>query len=635
MDRHRPVLRALDPEAPLSVGNGELAFTADVTGLQTFAEAYDATIPLGTLSQWGWHTRAEPAGLEHRPLRLHGVRRARPDGRLRGHPRRPPHARGRVAAGEPAPAPPRAYRLPPHAPGRPAPRPRRTSTDVEQVLDLWNGVLRSRFRLDGEPVEVETLCHPRLDLVAVRVVSPLLAAGADRDPPALPLRQRRDDRGGLDAARGARDDARAGRRRASAALARRLDADRYHVRLGVGARRPARRGGAARLRPRAGARAGTRSRRSWPSRPRRPAEPLPGFEEARRAAREHWNRFWSTGGAIDLSGSRDPRWRELERRIVLSQYLTAIQCAGRTPPQETGLTFNSWHGKFHLEMHWWHAVALRPLGPAPAAGAEPRLLRRHPPARPGDRAPAGLRRRALAEDDRPERRGVAVERRPVPRLAAAASDLLRRARATASAATARRSSGSATSSSRRRSSWRPSPRGTRPARRYVLGPPLQGAQEIFPKDRTFNTRLRARLLALGPRGRPAVARAAGAAARAPVAARSSTGSRRCPSATAGTSSPRPRPRASPNPRWARDHPSVTGALGDAAGTRGRPRDDGADLRLDLAELELAGHVGLGLPDAGDVRGAPGPAGARGRRAAPRRAEERATARTATTTSGRA
>ena len=47
---------------------------------------------------------------------------------------------------------------------------------------------------------------------------------------------------------------------------------------------------------------------------------------------------------------------ELERRIVLSQYLTAIQCAGRTPPQETGLTFNSWEGKFHLEMHWWHAA---------------------------------------------------------------------------------------------------------------------------------------------------------------------------------------------------------------------------------------------------------------------------------------
>jgi hypothetical protein len=55
-----------------------------------------------------------------------------------------------------------------------------------------------------------------------------------------------------------------------------------------------------------------------------------------------------------LSGSKDPRWFELERRIVLSQYLTAIQDAGKNPPQETGLTYNTWEGKFHLEMHWWH-----------------------------------------------------------------------------------------------------------------------------------------------------------------------------------------------------------------------------------------------------------------------------------------
>ena len=26
------------------------------------------------------------------------------------------------------------------------------------------------------------------------------------------------------------------------------------------------------------------------------------------------------------------------------------------PPQETGLTCNSWYGKFHLEMHYWHAA---------------------------------------------------------------------------------------------------------------------------------------------------------------------------------------------------------------------------------------------------------------------------------------
>jgi hypothetical protein len=83
---------------------------------------------------------------------------------------------------------------------------------------------------------------------------------------------------------------------------------------------------------------------------------LPDAPKTFAASEKHWDRFWHTGGAIDLAGSRDPRAEELERRVVLSQYLTAIQCAGSMPPQETGLTVNSWYGKFHLEMHWWHAA---------------------------------------------------------------------------------------------------------------------------------------------------------------------------------------------------------------------------------------------------------------------------------------
>jgi len=62
VSRHHVSLTRLDTESPLSVGNGEFAFTVDVTGLQTFAEAYDETIPLGTLSQWGWHTWPNASG---------------------------------------------------------------------------------------------------------------------------------------------------------------------------------------------------------------------------------------------------------------------------------------------------------------------------------------------------------------------------------------------------------------------------------------------------------------------------------------------------------------------------------------------------------------------------------------------
>ncbi len=66
---------------------------------------------------------------------------------------------------------------------------------------------------------------------------------------------------------------------------------------------------------------------------------------------------WRSGCAVELSASKDPRWMELERRIILSQYATAIQCSGQSPPQETGLFINlQWYGKFHLEMIAWHGV---------------------------------------------------------------------------------------------------------------------------------------------------------------------------------------------------------------------------------------------------------------------------------------
>ena len=81
---------------------------------------------------------------------------------------------------------------------------------------------------------------------------------------------------------------------------------------------------------------------------------LPSFSDVASASATAWARFWNEGGVVDFSACTDPRAPELERRVVLSQYLMAIQAAGDTPPQETGLTYNSWYGKFHLEMIWWH-----------------------------------------------------------------------------------------------------------------------------------------------------------------------------------------------------------------------------------------------------------------------------------------
>jgi hypothetical protein len=86
------------------------------------------------------------------------------------------------------------------------------------------------------------------------------------------------------------------------------------------------------------------------------ATALYSHAETMAASEKMWRRYWTNGAAIDFSDCTDPRAPELERRVVLSQYLTAIHCSGQYPSQETGLLCNSWFGKFHLEMHWWHSA---------------------------------------------------------------------------------------------------------------------------------------------------------------------------------------------------------------------------------------------------------------------------------------
>ncbi|MEX2092972.1 MAG: hypothetical protein WD971_09865, partial [Pirellulales bacterium] len=176
VSRHDPVVERFDPESPLTLGNGQFAFTADVTGLQTFPEAYDETIPLGTLSHWGWHTAPNPDGWSIEKYRFtefdaHGQKVGYAD--IPGDVRTPevawlranPHRLhlGRIG-----------FRLT-KSDGQPATA--ADLTEIRQTLRLWDGVLVSRFKLDGEPVEVETVCHPTLDLLAVRVKSLLVAKG--------------------------------------------------------------------------------------------------------------------------------------------------------------------------------------------------------------------------------------------------------------------------------------------------------------------------------------------------------------------------------------------------------------------------------------------------------------------------
>src|SRR6266850_107051 len=352
--RHNPTLRKLDPGSPLSLGNGEFAFTADITGLQTFPRAYENTMPLCTMSQWGWHMQPALSGINTHTLHLtqydtHGRQvgyQTSSEGQngLFNWLRENPH---RLHLGQISLC---------LTTGNKKEIQVADLSEIYQELDLWRGVLTSRFKLEGEPVSVRTAVHPRLDLLAVAVESSLVDKGRLAVRFAFPYGS-----GTMSAA----DWKQPGRHQTKVVtggpnlveLRRTLDADEYFVKLvWQGAKRVAEDEHSFLL---AAQNSSTRSGRlefvaAFSPRPFRKA--LPTVQATFERAADHWHRFWTEGGAVELAASKDPRAPELERRVVLSQYLTAIQCSGSMPPQETGLTVNSWYGKFHLEMHWWHAA---------------------------------------------------------------------------------------------------------------------------------------------------------------------------------------------------------------------------------------------------------------------------------------
>jgi hypothetical protein len=350
--RHSPVLRQFEQLSPLSVGNGEFAFTADVTGLQTFPEVYEQEAPLCTMSQWGWHSAPAPAGLDPKALRLvqfdtfgrqvgYAVS-ADGQNELYNWLRENPHRLhlGRVA-----------LRLTKSGGGEAQVA---DITDIEQRLDLWTGVLTSRFKFEGKPVTVKTAAHPALDLLAVSIESPLIAEGRLAARFAFPYGSPSMQAADWKQTENHRTEV-TKRAVSRVELRRQLDADQYFAGINWNGRAEF-----TVEKPHhfilAPAKQNPRLEFTAVFSPSPLTGPTPSSAATFSASASHWNRFWTAGGAVELAESRDPRAPELERRIVLSQYLTAIQCAGSMPPQETGLTVNSWYGKFHLEMHWWHAA---------------------------------------------------------------------------------------------------------------------------------------------------------------------------------------------------------------------------------------------------------------------------------------
>ncbi|WP_343303857.1 hypothetical protein AAHN97_20025 [Chitinophaga niabensis] len=341
VQRHTVHISKADPLSSLSVGNGNFAFTVDVTGLQSFPEYYAAGVPLGTQSVWGWETKPGNYRFEE-TLKDYDLA-----GRKVSY-----SVQTKSPAVEYFRANPHRLQL-----GNVAMEITKKNgslavlqdiQNIDQQLDVWTGEISSRFTVEGDTVKVITVGDQLEDGVAFSITSSLLQQGR------LKIRLRVPEPTGQWKDMGVNWGKEDKEKPVESVL--------YAAPMTIGnAKHFIQVSAAGRMR---------RTKQTVWIIPKKQkvfdlvlrfsSQPLAAalntFSSIRSYNSTAWARFWNSGGAVDLAGSTDPRAHELERRVVLSQYLTKIQCSGGFPPQETGLTYNSWYGKPHLEMHWWHAV---------------------------------------------------------------------------------------------------------------------------------------------------------------------------------------------------------------------------------------------------------------------------------------
>lgn len=347
--RHRVCTTGTLLKSPAQVGNGKFAFGMDITGLQTF-------VPFNTLSDWSWHSFPLPEGMraeDYRPVvvETHGKKIAyelrNPDQPelsewLTKNPHR--YNLGRIG-----------FRLL-----------REDGTEAREIdlgnarqeIDLWTGVVYSRFELNRKEVKVRTVCHPDKDMIGVSIESELLNDGNMSIYLDFPYPDGRYFKHYI-----GRYDTISGHTSTfeklapnSVRIARTMDDTHYYATLDwtgpATFSRESEKAHTFLLQPR------HTSTFSFtccfsPEPVADVTEPVASIE---RKSAVSWEKYWRSGAAVDLSGSKDPRWLELERRIVLSQYLMRANESGLFPPQESGLVNNGWFGRFHFEMIWWHGV---------------------------------------------------------------------------------------------------------------------------------------------------------------------------------------------------------------------------------------------------------------------------------------
>ncbi|KJD34830.1 hypothetical protein PK35_03045 [Tamlana nanhaiensis] len=353
--RHNVKITAIDTLGSLNVGNGKFSYTVDVTGMQSFPEFYANGVPLGTQSEWGWHTTPNTENFSHgetlKAYNFNGDKNSLYAIQNRSDERA-------MAAAD-------YFRMNPHrlqlgnvglqivkADGSIA-QPQDLK-DINQELNVYTGKITSEFTVEGEKVSVVTYANFDDDGIAVKIASKLLDEGRIQLKLRFPYPTNEFADRGVNYQDSEKHETTVKASGKTFQFTRTLDDDVYYVSTTLNSN----------------ANINEVEKHYFTISPEKNNEELEvyvSFSEEKQSnpvtfskveanSITTWNTFWQSGGAVDFSECTDPRAFEIERRVVLSQYLTRSQCAGNFPVQETGLTYNSWYGKPHMEMYWWHAA---------------------------------------------------------------------------------------------------------------------------------------------------------------------------------------------------------------------------------------------------------------------------------------
>jgi protein-glucosylgalactosylhydroxylysine glucosidase len=288
-DRHQVVSRNniensfINNLNSLSVGNGSLIFTVDITGLQSLPDLYPGAVSLKTLADWGCTNPGIGANSVYFQLCTIGLQIFKENGE-------------EIVMDD--------------------------ILDPIQKLDLWSGEIDSKFNIEGIPVHLKTVCHPDYDLIAVKINSELVGMkrlrikinfpsdvtvkpGYGYENPDTPANSFLPDTGNL------------------ATFSAHYEKKAYDVVFWLNSASVKK--------------VNTKLYYLVPDESDsvysfscqflndKDKGRIQNFGETETASRVKWEKFWNEPADIDLFGTDKPVTKELERRIILAKYFNRIQ----------------------------------------------------------------------------------------------------------------------------------------------------------------------------------------------------------------------------------------------------------------------------------------------------------------------